>query len=192
MLVSGVFPWTIVFRFKTTNKHLLSLNWQVLSVDSEVPSTASIPPFAHKPFLQSVSKPLNAVSARSLVWFLLPILQLSKKSSGLALRLSVLQSIYTLRMYTNTASSIEAEQRLCSNWGTYPLYTALVIGLTRERFIALGLPSWTHLRTRYWGVFIQQGLKDLLRALGLWCCESWGIGENEKVKHDSTTQRFFL
>jgi len=24
---------------------------------------------------------------------------------------------------------------------TYPLYTALVIGLTRERFVALGLPS---------------------------------------------------
>jgi len=35
---------------------------------------------------------------------------------------------------------------------SYPLYTALVIGLTREQFVALGLPSWTHLRTRYWGV----------------------------------------
>jgi len=57
----------------------------------------------------------------------------------------------------------------------YPLYTALVIGLTRERFVALGLPSWTHWRTRYWGVFTLQGLKDLLRGFGLWYCESWGI-----------------
>jgi len=73
----------------------------------------------------------------------------------------------------------------------YPLHTALVIGLTRERFVALGLPSWTHLRTRYWGVFTLQGLKYLLGGFGLWCCESWRIGENEKVKHDSTAQRFF-
>jgi len=27
----------------------------------------------------------------------------------------------------------------------------------------------------------------LLRGFGLWCCKSWGIGENEMVKHDSTT-----
>jgi len=57
----------------------------------------------------------------------------------------------------------------------YPLHTALVIGLTRERFVALGLPSWTHLRTRYWGVFTLQWLKDLLRGFGLCYCESWGI-----------------
>ena len=75
---------------------------------------------------------------------------------------------------------------------SYPLYTALVIGLTRERFVALGLPSWTHLRIRYWGVFTLQGLKDLVRGFDLWYCESWGIGENEKVKPDSTTQRCFL
>ena len=73
----------------------------------------------------------------------------------------------------------------------YPLYIALVIGLTRERYVVIGLPSWTHLRTRYWGVFTLLGLKDLLRGFGLWYCESWGIGENEKVKHDSTTQSFF-
>jgi len=58
---------------------------------------------------------------------------------------------------------------------SYPLYTALVIGLTRERIVALGLPSWTQLRTRYRGVFTLQGLKDLLRGFGLWYCESWGI-----------------
>jgi len=34
--------------------------------------------------------------------------------------------------------------------------------------------------------------KDLLRALGLWYCKSWGIGVNKKVKADSTTQRCFL
>ena len=73
-----------------------------------------------------------------------------------------------------------------------PTLQCTVIGLTRERFVALGLPSWTHLRTRCWGVFTLQGLKDLLRALGLWYCERWGIGENEKVKADSTTQRCFL
>ena len=70
---------------------------------------------------------------------------------------------------------------------SYPLFTALVIGLTRERFVALGLPSWTHSRTRYWGVFTLQGLKDLLRGFGLWYCKSWGTGENEKAKHGSTT-----
>jgi len=58
---------------------------------------------------------------------------------------------------------------------SYPLYTALVIGLTLERFVGLGLPSWTHLRTRYWGVFTLQGLKDLRRGHGLWYCEGWGI-----------------
>ena len=29
----------------------------------------------------------------------------------------------------------------------------------------------------------------MLRGFGLWYCESWGIGENEKMKPDSTTQR---
>ena len=33
--------------------------------------------------------------------------------------------------------------------------------------------------------------EDLLRALGLQYCESWGIGENEKMKADSTTERCF-
>jgi len=77
-------------------------------------------------------------------------------------------------------------QKSCS-----PTLHCTVIGLTRERFVALSLPSWTHLRTRYRGVFTLEGLKDLLRALGPWYCESWGIGENEKVKADSTTERCF-
>ena len=35
----------------------------------------------------------------------------------------------------------------------------------------------------YVGAFLHcKELEDLLRALGLWCCENWGIGENEKVK----------
>jgi len=59
-----------------------------------------------------------------------------------------------------------------------------VIGLTRERFVALGLPSWTHLQTRYWGVFTLQGIRrfascdwsTVLRKLGKrlkWKGESW-------------------
>ena len=34
--------------------------------------------------------------------------------------------------------------------------------------------------------------EGLLRGFGLWYCESWGIGETEKVKPDSTTERCFL
>jgi len=50
-----------------------------------------------------------------------------------------------------------------------------------------------HLQFQYWGVFTLQGIRRfaLLRALGLWYCESWGIGENEKVKANSTTERCF-
>jgi len=33
------------------------------------------------------------------------------------------------------------------------------IALTRERFVALGLPSWTHLQTRHWCVFTLQGTR---------------------------------
>ena len=32
--------------------------------------------------------------------------------------IALLILIYTLQMYTNTARSVEAEQRICSNWGT--------------------------------------------------------------------------
>ena len=35
----------------------------------------------------------------------------------------------------------------------YPLHTALVIGLTRERFVALGLPSWNALANSILGRF---------------------------------------
>jgi len=80
-------------------------------------------------------------------------------------------------------SQVEAKQ--------LPTLHCTVIGLMRERLVALGIPSWTHLRTRYWGVFTLQGLKELLRALGLWYCEIGGIGENEKVEAVSTAQRCF-
>jgi len=49
-----------------------------------------------------------------------------------------------------------------------------------------------HLQTQFWSIFALQGLKDFLRAIGLWYCESWGIGENEKVNADFTTERCFL
>jgi len=42
--------------------------------------------------------------------------------------------------------------------GQLPTLHCTVIGLTRGRFVALSLPSWTHLRTRYWGVFTLQAL----------------------------------
>jgi len=101
--VSGV-----AFRFKPTNKksafnELTSFK----SFDSEVPSFY----FGSMPLLinlscKSASKPLNAVSARSLVCFLQPILQLSKTSSWQPLHLRLLYCIYTLRMYTSTACSL--------------------------------------------------------------------------------------
>jgi len=73
-----------------------------------------------------------------------------------------------------------------------PTLHCTVVGLTRERFVALGLLSWTHLRTRYWGVFTLQGLKDLLRALGLCYCESWEIGENEDESRFHYTKVLFV
>jgi len=51
----------------------------------------------------------------------------------------------------------------------------------RERTCELDIGTFLH----------RKELEDLLRALGLWCCESWGIGENENVKADSTTERCF-
>jgi len=65
-----------------------------------------------------------------------------------------------------------------------PTLHCTVIGLTRGRFVALGLPSWTHLRTQHWGVFTLQGTRRfascvwfmVLRKLGnRWKCkgESW-------------------
>jgi len=62
----------------------------------------------------------------------------------------------------------------------------------RERFVALGLPSIERTCEIDIGAFLHcKELADLLRAFGLWQCESWGIGENEKVKADSTTERYF-
>ena len=66
------------------------------------------------PSCKSSSKPLKIVSARSVVCFLQPILLLTKTSSRPTLRLRFSYCIYTLRTYTNTARSIEAAQRLCS------------------------------------------------------------------------------
>ena len=98
-------------------KSLLSLNRQVLKV-LIVKFQASTLDHCHHLLTnlscKSASKPLNALSARSAVCFLQPILQLSKKSSGPPFRWRFLCCIYKLRMYTNTARSIEAERRLCS------------------------------------------------------------------------------
>jgi len=40
-----------------------------------------------------------------------------------------------------------------------PTLHCTVTGLTRERLVTLGLPSWTHFWTRYWGVFTLQGTR---------------------------------
>jgi len=69
---------------------------------------------------------------------------------------------------------------------THHLHTlhCTVTGLTRERFVTLGLPSWTHLWTLYRGVFTLQGIRRfascvlpmVLRKLGnmlKWKGESW-------------------
>ena len=74
---------------------------------------------------------------------------------------------------------------------SYPLYTALLsdwrvsdsspLAYLRERTYELDIAAFLHCKE----------LEDLLRALGLWCCESWGIGENEKVKADSLQERAF-
>ena len=44
----------------------------------------------------------------------------------------------------------------------------------RERTCELDIGAFLHCKDS----------KDLLRGFGLWYCESWGIGENEKVKPD--------
>ena len=112
--VSGVFSWTIVLRFKSKNEKsafIKSTSFKIF--DSEVPSFHCHHLLTNLS-CKSASKPLNAISARSAVCFLQPILQLSKKSSGPPFRWRFLCCIYKLRMYTNTARSIEAERRLCS------------------------------------------------------------------------------
>ena len=74
----------------------------------------------------------------------------------------------------------------------YPLYTALLsdwhvgdslpLAYLHEHTCELNIGAFLHCKE----------LEDLLRAFGLWYCESWGIGENAKVKADSITQRCFL
>ena len=74
----------------------------------------------------------------------------------------------------------------------YPLYTALLsylrvsdswpLAYLRERTCERDIGAFLHCKE----------VEDLLHALGLWYCESWGIGENEKVKADPTTERCFL
>jgi len=51
----------------------------------------------------------------------------------------------------------------------------------RERTCGLDIGAFLHCKE----------FEGLLRAIGLRYCESWGIGENEKVKADSATERYF-
>jgi len=61
--------------------------------------------------------------------------------------------------------------------------------LTRERFVALGLPSWTHLRTRYWDVFTLQGTRRF--ASCAWPMVLRKLGNRWKWRADSTTETCF-
>jgi len=127
-------------------KSLLSLNRQVLKVFTVKFPASTLDQCHHlliNLFCKNASKPLNAVSARSAVCFLQPILQLSKKSSRLTLRLR-LYCIYTLWMYTNTARSIEAEQRLCSE-----ATTSEEVGLL-QNFRAFR--KWTPFPSNFWAI----------------------------------------
>ena len=51
----------------------------------------------------------------------------------------------------------------------------------RERICELDIGALLHFKE----------FEDLLHVLGLRYCESWGIGKNEKMKADSTTERCF-
>ena len=51
----------------------------------------------------------------------------------------------------------------------------------RERTCELEVGAFLHCKE----------LEDLLPTLGLRYCESWGIGENEEMKADSTTETCF-
>jgi len=51
----------------------------------------------------------------------------------------------------------------------------------RERSCELDIGAFLHCKE----------FEDSLRALGPWYWESWGIGENEKVKADSTSKMCF-
>ena len=88
-----------------------------------------------------------------------------------------------------SAVAARMQNNVFVEWGnSYPLYTALLsdwrvsdsspLAYLRERSCELDI-----------GAFLLRGIKDLLHALGLWYCESWGIGENEKLKAVSTAQR---
>jgi len=132
--VSGVFSWTIVFRFKPTNKKFPFIELTSFkSFDSEDPSFyfGSMPPFVHKPVLQ-----------KRLWKYQCPMLRLSKKSSRPPIRFR-LYCIYTLLMYTNTARSTEAKQQLCSEALTSK------VGLL-QNFRAY--KKWTTLSSNFWAI----------------------------------------
>jgi len=129
------FPEQLCSDLSGQIKSLLSLNWHVLNVFT-VKSQAST-------LGKSASKPLSAISARSAVCFLQPILHLSKKSSRPPLRLRFLYCIYTLLMYTNTTRSVEARQRLWSEALTSE------VGLQQN---VHAFKKWNPLSSNFWTI----------------------------------------
>jgi len=129
------------------------LNQQVLKVLIEKFPASTLDQWHHlliNLFCKSASKPLSAVSARSAVCFLQPILQLSKKSSRPPWRLLFLYCIHTLWMYTNTARSIEAERRLCSE-----AMTSGEVGLLQNFRV---LRKWTPFSSNFWAINLRMWL----------------------------------
>ena len=131
-------------------KSLLSLNRQVLTVLIEKFPASTLDQCHHlliNLFCKSANKPLRAVSAWSALCFWQPILQLSKKSSRPPWQLHFLYCIYTLWMYTNTARSIEAEQRLCSD-----AMASDEVGLP-QNFRAFR--KWTPFSPNFWAIILR-------------------------------------
>jgi len=101
--VSGVFFWTIVFRFKPTKKSLISLNWQVLKVLILKFQASTLDQCHHL---------LINLSCKALVNYSMP--QIALEQEIIAATIAIALIFYTLLMYTNTARSTEEEQRRCS------------------------------------------------------------------------------
>jgi len=114
-------------------------------------------------------------------------------SSPESLIVTRVKSSYSLKNVTRVesppfstwlASSPNHQNRDSSRVDSLTHFTLHYYWTDAERFVTLGLPSWTQLRTRYWGVFTLQGIRRfascawpmVLRKLGnrwKWKSESW-------------------
>ena len=111
----GIFHSSSVFRFKPTNKKSAFIELRSFkSFDNEVLILyfGSMLPFVHNKLnlsCKSASKPLNAISAQCYSSMLFAINIAVEQE---VIRAAITIALCTLRMYTNTACSIEAETLL--------------------------------------------------------------------------------